>query len=135
MLTFNHIVEGMKPSFAKPEFAIAKSKTSQFSNEITFFSMNQRVTIFGFFDSRTSYVFLNKAQWESICHFSFKINLSLDFVAFVSLSYIPYARHYNSRVVYFLPTFGRQFSRRSFRKILYLCMVSIQERVMMARIW
>ena len=74
MLTFNHIVEGMKPSFAKPEFAIAKSKTSQFSNEITFFSMNQRVTIFGFFDSRTSYVFLNKAQWESICHFEFLVD-------------------------------------------------------------
>ena len=41
-----------------------------------------------------------------------------------------YERHYNPRFVYFLPTFRRPFllfSRRFFRKILSLCMVSIQE--------
>ena len=44
---------------------------------------------------------------------------------------IPYARHYNPRFVYFLPTFWSPknvFSRGFFLKILDLCMVSIQER-------
>ena len=52
---------------------------------------------------------------------------------------IPYARHYNLRFVYFISThflkvktvFSRSFF---FQKILPLCMVSIKERVMMARV-
>ena len=44
--------------------------------------------------------------------------------------YITYARHYNPRFVYFLPTFWspKTFLRGFFLKILALCMVSIQER-------
>ena len=46
---------------------------------------------------------------------------------------IPQARHYNPRFVYFLPTFRRPFlcfQGGFFRKLCpYLCMVSIQERV------
>ena len=41
--------------------------------------------------------------------------------------YIPYARHYNPRFVYFLPTFEvqKRFFKGIFLKILALCMVSI----------
>ena len=44
--------------------------------------------------------------------------------------YIPYARHYNPRFVYFLPHFWRPktFLRSCSRKFLTLCTVSIQER-------
>ena len=43
---------------------------------------------------------------------------------------ILYARHYNPRFVYFLPTFEvqKRFFKGIFLKILALCMVSIQER-------
>ena len=46
-------------------------------------------------------------------------------------------RCYNPPFVYFLPFFlkvNNVFSRRYFQKILPLCMVSIQEWVMMARL-
>ena len=42
---------------------------------------------------------------------------------------LPYARHHNPPFVYFLPTFWS-----SFMWPLALCMVSIQERVMLARV-
>jgi hypothetical protein len=45
---------------------------------------------------------------------------------------IPYTRHYNQRFVYFLPTFWK--SKTFFHKILSLCMVSNQERVIVARV-
>ena len=54
---------------------------------------------------------------------------------FLSSIYIPYAHHYNPRFVYFLPTFWSPktfFSRGFFLKTLALCMVSIQERVIVA---
>ena len=53
-------------------------------------------------------------------------------------NYIPYARHYNPRFVYFLPHFGRpkRFLRSCFHKFLPLCMVSIQERfIIKSRLW
>ena len=47
---------------------------------------------------------------------------------------IPYARHYNPRFVYFLPTLRRPFLCFQGRFLEKFCMVSIQERVMMARV-
>ena len=50
---------------------------------------------------------------------------------------LPYARHYNPRFVYVLPTFlsPKRFFQGAFPlKILALCMVGIQERVIVARL-
>ena len=50
---------------------------------------------------------------------------------------IPYAPHYNPWFEYFYPLFEDHFFvfKEFFQKIMSLCMVSIQERVMMARVW
>ena len=66
---------------------------------------------------------LNKGTW-----------VSAGFSGEVAISYV---RHYNPRLVYFnlfLKTISL-FSRTFFQKILALYTVSIQERVMMARLW
>ena len=49
---------------------------------------------------------------------------------------LPYARHYNPRFVYFLPAFwsSKTFWRVFFLKIMALCMFSVQERVIVARV-
>ena len=47
------------------------------------------------------------------------------------ITYLPYARDYNPRFVYFKSTFRRSktlFKETFFLEILPLCMVSIQER-------
>ena len=51
--------------------------------------------------------------------------------------YIPYTHHYNLWFVYFLPTFWSPktfFQGAFFLKVLALCMVSIQQQVMMVRV-
>ena len=56
----------------------------------------------------------------------------------VAIARLPFARHYKPRLVYFLTPFLKTislFSRRFFQKILSLCMASVQERLIMARVW
>ena len=60
-----------------------------------------------------------------------------QFNNFFLLLILPYASHYNPRFVYFIPNFLKVknvFSTSVFQKFLPLSMVSIQERVMMARV-
>ena len=79
------------------------------------------------------------AQFYGICqNFMEMAGILFRYGPFHILHYVPYARHYNPRFIYFLPTFWRSktfFQGGFFQKILSLCMVSIQEWFLLMQKW